>query len=378
MGNDQLKTLEEDPRSGLRSAGRSLWLAGASAVILGIILLVSTALTQEEKSNGKDKPGAGSRRAMLVEAAAAEVMSIAQEITAVGTLNSNESVIIAAETAGRVVQIAFKEGHWAAAGQVIVRLDRSILEAQRDRAEASLSLSRANRDRSEILLKDEAISQREWEETSAQWRLDEANLRLAEAQLEKTVVRAPFDGFLGLRYVSVGEYVQPGMPIVTLDDTDPIKIDFRVPEIYNLRLKIGQSVQVLIDAAPGKTFSGKVYAIDPKVDPQGRSLLVRAKVPNRDASLRPGMFAQVRLLIEERPDALMIPEQALLSQGQSQFVYKVVDGIVVEVPVTVGLRRRGLVEIVDGLSPGDTVVTAGQIKVRPGAPVTISPTKGEN
>jgi membrane fusion protein (multidrug efflux system) len=235
MGNDQLKTLEENPRSGLRGAGRSLWLTGAAAVILGTIFFVSTALTQEEKGNGKGKPGAGSRRAMLVEAAAAEVMSIAQEITAVGTLNSNESVIIAAETAGRVVQIAFKEGQWAAAGQVIVRLDRSILEAQRDRAEASLSLSRANRDRSEILLKDEAISQREWEETSAQWRLDEANLRLAEAQLEKTVLKAPFDGFLGLRYVSVGEYVQPGMPIVTLDDTDPIKIDFRVPEIYNLR-----------------------------------------------------------------------------------------------------------------------------------------------
>jgi membrane fusion protein (multidrug efflux system) len=378
MGNDQLKTLEENPRSGPRGAGRSLWLAGAAAVILGIILLVSTALTQEEKGNGKDKPGAGSRRAMLVEAAAAEVMSIAQEITAVGTLNSNESVIIAAEIAGRVVEIAFQEGQRAAAGQVIVRLDRSILEALRDRAEASLTLSRANRDRSEVLLKEEAISKREWDEVSAQWRLDDANLRLARAQLEKTVVRAPFEGFLGLRNVSVGEYVQPGMPIVTLDDTDPIKIDFRVPEIYNLRLEIGQPVKVLIDAAPGKTFSGKVYAIDSKVDPQGRSLLVRAKVPNRDGSLRPGMFAQVRLVIEERPDALMIPEQALLSQGQSQFVYRVVDGIVEEVPVTVGLRRRGLVEIVDGLSPGDTVVTAGQIKVRPGAPVTVAPIDGKN
>jgi len=374
MGNDQLKTRGESPRTGPWGTRRRLWLAGSATVTLGILLFVGTALTQEDKG----KPGAGSQRAMLVEAATAEVMSIAQEITAVGTLNSNESVNVAAETAGRIVEIAFKEGQRAYTGQVIVRLDRSILEAQRDRAEASLTLSRANRDRSEVLLKEDAISQREWDKASAQWRLDEANLRLAQAQLEKTVLRAPFDGFLGLRHVSVGEYVQPGLAIVSLDDTDPIKVDFRVPEIYSLRLEVGQTVQVRIDAAPGKTFSGEVYAIDPKVDPQGRSLLVRAKIPNRDGSLRPGMFAQVRLVIEERPDALMIPEQALLSQGQSQFVYKVVDGIVVEVPVTIGLRRRGRGEIGDGLAPGDTVVTAGQIKVRPGVPVTVDPIAGKN
>lgn len=315
---------------------------------------------------------------MLVEAATARVMSVSREITAVGTLTSNESVVVSAEIAGRVVDIAFSEGQRAKAGQVLVRLDRSILEAQRDRAEASLTLSRANRDRAEVLLREEAISQREWDEASAQWRLDEASLRLAQAQLDKTVLRAPFDGALGLRHVSVGEYVQPGQPIVTLDDTDPIKLDFRVPEVFSARLQAGQGVQVQVDAAPGRTFSGKVYAIDPKVDPTGRSLQVRARVPNAEGSLRPGMFAQVRLVMEERPDALMIPEQALISQGQSQFVYKVVEGVVVEVPVSLGLRQRGLVEITDGLSPGDTVITAGQIKVRPGVPVTIAPAAGGN
>ncbi|MDT8396155.1 MAG: efflux RND transporter periplasmic adaptor subunit [bacterium] len=191
--------------------------------------------------------------------------------------------------------------------------------------------------------------------------------------MEKTVLHVPFDGVLGLRYVSSGEYVQPGQSIVTLDDTDPIKIDFRVPETYSAGLRAGQTVQGQVDASPGKTFSGRVYVIAPKVDPQGRSLLVRAEVPNRDGSLRPGMFAQIRLILEAKPNALMIPKQALLARGESRYVYKVVDGAVVEAAVTAGLRQRRLVEITSGLSPGDTVITAGQMKVRPGSPVTVLP-----
>jgi membrane fusion protein (multidrug efflux system) len=351
--------------------GFGSWLAGAALLALGSLLFSGAALTQEKKEEVK-APAAGPP-GMPVEAEQARVMSIKREITAVGSLTSNESVVITAEIPGRVVEIAFKEGQAARAGQVLVRLDRSILQAQRDRAEANLDLSRATRDRSEVLLGDEAISRREWEEASAQWQLDEANLRLAQAQLDKTVLRAPFDGLLGLRYISPGEYVQPGQPIVTLDDTDPIKIDFRVPEVFSARLQDGQTVQVEVDAAPGTTFSGRVYAVAPVVDPEGRSLLVRAVIPNPDRSLRPGMFAQVHLVMEERPDALMVPEQALFSRGQDQFVYKVVDGVVAEAPVRLGLRQRGMVEIVEGLVPGDTVITAGQIKVRPGVPVVIVP-----
>jgi membrane fusion protein (multidrug efflux system) len=339
-------------------------------------MFLGTARGQDETC--KSKPAANARPVMLVEAAQAEIMSANREITAIGTLNSNEAVVIATEIGGRITEITFTEGQQARGGQVLVRLDRSILEAQRDRAEASLTLSRANRERSDILFKDAAISQREWDAANAQWQLDEANLRLAQAQLDKTVLRAPFDGALGLRHVSVGEYVQPGHPIVTLDDTDPLKGDFRVPEAFSSSLRVGQTVQLQVDAAPGRVFSGQVYAIDPKVDAAGRNLLVRARVPNGDRSLRPGMFTQVRLVIEEKPNTLMIPEQALISRGGSQIVYKVVDGKVEEAVVTVGLRRRGQVEITEGLSPGDTVITAGQIKVRPGSSVKVASTDGEN
>jgi membrane fusion protein (multidrug efflux system) len=376
MGQDHSTTHFQNGRRGLKRTKHRLWLTAAFCFFTVMLLFLGTARAQEEA--GKSKPAANARPVMLVEAAQAEIMSANREITAIGTLNSNEAVVIATEIGGRITEIAFTEGQQARGGQVLVRLDRSILEAQRDRAEASLTLSRANRERSDILFKDAAISQREWDAANAQWQLDEANLRLAQAQLDKTVLRAPFDGALGLRHVSVGEYVQPGHPIVTLDDTDPLKGDFRVPEAFSSSLRVGQTVQLQVDAAPGRVFSGQVYAIDPKVDAAGRNLLVRARVPNGDRSLRPGMFAQVRLVIEEKPNALMIPEQALISRGGSQIVYKVVDGKVEEAVVTVGLRRRGQVEITEGLSPGDTVITAGQIKVRPGSSVKVASTDGEN
>lgn len=365
MYQDQPNKCFQDRHPRTKGAKRSRWLLTALAALPVLLLFLATAHTQESKG----KPAAGSRPSMLVEVAIAEVMSANREITAFGTLNSDEAVVVTAEIAGRITEIAFAEGQRAKAGQVLVRLDRSILEAQRDRAEASLTLSRANRERSNVLLRDEAISQREWDEASAKWRLDEASLRLAQAQLDKTVLRAPFEGVLGLRYVSVGEYVQSGQPIVSLDDTDLLKVDFRVPEVFSSNLMIGQTVEVGVDAAPERTFYGKVYAIDPRVDASGRSLLIRGKIPNSDRLLRPGMFARVLLVIEEKLNALMIPEQAIISQGGGQIVYKVVDGKVVEVAVTVGLRRRGLVEIKEGLTPGDTVITAGQIKVRPGSPV---------
>jgi len=353
-----------------------LQLTSVGCLLLGLLFFTGNAKAQDEKA--KDKPAAGQQRALPVETAKAQVRPTSQQITAVGTLTSNESVVIAAEIAGRVTEVGFSEGQRAAARQVLARLDSSILEAQRDKAEASLTLSRANLERADVLYREEAISQRERDEASAQWRLDEASLRLAEAQLEKTVLRAPFDGLLGLRHVSVGEYIQPGQPIVTLDDTDPIKVDFRVPEVFSTRLEPGQTVEVIIDATPGRTFTGEVYAVDSTVDPKSRSLLVRARVPNRDGIMRPGMFAQIHLVTEERPDSLMIPEEALLTRGQDKFVYKVVDGVIAESPVTTGLRQRGLVEVLEGLSPGDTVVTAGQIKVRPGMPVIPLPAGEEN
>lgn len=338
------------------------------ALLLGFS---SSAVLAEEK---KADPAAQAKpQGLPVETIQTATTLIRDELTATGTLYSNESVVIVSEIAGKVTQLAFDDGEAVTAGQVLLQLEQSVLNAEKDRAQASLNLSESNIKRAERLLQEQAISERERDEAYAMWLLDEANLKLAEAQLAKTVIRAPFSGLLGLRKVSIGEYLQPGEAIVNLDDIDPIKVDFRVPEVFAHQLKAGQKIQMSVDAVPGETFTGEVDAIDPQIDINGRSVLLRAKVVQRQGPLRPGMFARVTLVLAERPNALVIPEEALIPKGDQKMVYKIVDGTVVAAPVTTGLRTRGQVEIVQGLEPGETVITAGQIKVRPGMPVTALP-----
>ncbi len=335
-----------------------------------LALAATYGFAEEEK---KADPAQAEAQGLPVETVQTTTAPIRNELTATGTLYANESVVITAEIPGKVTQLFFDDVEPVTAGQVLLQLDQSVLSAERDRAQANLNLSETNIQRAERLLQEEAISERERDEAYARWRLDEASLQLAEAQLAKTVIRAPFSGMLGLRKVSVGEYLQPGEEIVNLDDIDPIKVDFRVPEVFSHHLQTGQKIQMSVDAVPVETFTGEVVAIDPQIDINGRSVLLRAKVLQQEGPLRPGMFARVTLVLEERPDALVIPEEALIPQGDQQTVFKVVDGKVVAAEVTIGLRTRGQVEILEGLEAGETIITAGQIKVRPGMPVTVLP-----
>ncbi|WP_051360561.1 efflux RND transporter periplasmic adaptor subunit [Desulfuromonas sp. TF] len=350
-----------------------LWPAGITSILMLSLLVFSLGPSGVEAEKAAPAP-AGAPPGMPVEAALVTTAPVNRELSAVGTLQSDESVVVSAEIAGRVEQIAFSEGEQVKAGQVLLRLDDSVLKAELDRSAASLGLSRANYKRAETLLKDRAISERERDEAYAKWQLDEATLRLAEANRAKTVIRAPFTGRLGLRNVSPGSYLRPGDSIVTLDAIDPIKVDFRVPEGFARQVKVGQSLQVNVDAVPGRTFSGEVIAVSPQLDAQGRSMLLRARLSNEEKLLNPGMFARVTLVLEEKAEALMIPEEALIAQGDSQLVYKVVDGKVEAAPVKLGIRQKGRVEIMEGVQAGDTVITAGHLKVRPGMPVTVLPT----
>jgi membrane fusion protein (multidrug efflux system) len=360
-----------------RKRTRLIWSVGILLLLAGVSLVYLS--TSEEADLSQVAAPAGPPRGMPVEVANASAGLIKRELSAVGNFQSNESVVIAAEIAGRVAWIGFDEGKKITAGKVLLKLDTSVLAAERDRAQASLGLSEVNQRRAEILLKDNAISERERDEAYAKWRLDEASLRLAEAQLAKTVLLAPFDGIVGLRKVSVGDYLQPGEPVANLEQIDPIKVDFRIPETFAGQVEMNQTIQLTVDAVPGQTFSGTVYAVDPLVDVNGRSMLLRARVANAAGRLRPGMFARIAVLLEERADALTIPEEALIPQADGrQSVFKVVDGKVEAVQVRTGLREKGRVEIIDGLQTGDAVITAGHMKVRPGMPVTVLPTPSEN
>jgi membrane fusion protein (multidrug efflux system) len=188
---------------------------------------------------------------------------------------------------------------------------------------------------------------------------------------------APFDGVLGLRKVSVGDYVTPGQDMVNLESIASLKVDFRVPEIFLAALKPGQEIGVTVDAFPGRRFDGVVYAIDPLVDEAGRSVALRARIPNADRELRPGAFVSVTLVVERRENAVMVPEQAMVARGGEQFVYRIVDGVAVLTGVTTGKRRNAQVEIIKGLAAGDVVVTAGQMKLRDGVAVTVLPPPAE-
>jgi len=310
---------------------------------------------------------------MPVEVTEVVVAAAAEEVVAVGTLQANESVLISAEIAGRIDAIAFAEGEAVARGKELIRLDASVLRAEFDRAEASRALSEANYRRAESLLTEKAIAQRERDEAYAQWQFDEATVRLARAQRDKTRIAAPFAGTLGLRRVSAGDYVQPGEALVNLEDISRLKVEFRIPERFSAQVKTGQKVRLQADAFPGRDFVGTVYAIDPQVEADSRSLVVRGLLENRDGALRPGQFVKVALAVATREEALFVPEQALISQPKARFVYKVVDGAAQMAPVETGMRRKGWVEVTGGIAAGDVVVTGGHQKIGPGSPVQPLP-----
>lgn len=289
----------------------------------------------------------------------AQRATVVEHIEAVGSLRANESTVISPELSGRIEGIAFQEGQHVIVGERLLSLDGELYQAEVAQARASLELSKANYERAKELLARRAGSVTARDEALAQRRVDEARLALAETRLAKMTITAPFNGIIGLRAVSLGDYVVPGQHIVTLVDTNPIKVDFRLPEIYLSALREGQKIKVNIDALPGETFTGKVYAIDPVIDINGRAVQLRARLANPGGRLQPGLFARVDLAVDWRRDAVVIDESALVARETGEFVYQIETGRARLMPVTVGVRRVGEVEIVEGLAPGATVVIAG-------------------
>jgi len=252
-----------------------------------------------------------------------------------------------------------------------VALDDSTQAADLQQARANLNLARTNLQRTVDLFQRKFVSEQAKDEAAAKLKVEEAVTAQAEARLAKTRIVAPFPGLIGIRNVSVGDYVKEGQDLVNLEDVSSLKADFRLPERYFGRLKPGQSVEVTTDGRPGEVFKATVDAIDPLLDAAGRAVLVRAQLPNRDLRLRPGMFARVRVIVGDRHDALVVPEEALVPAGSDQFVIRVIDGKAERVKIQIGARRGAKVEVLEGLKAGDLVVTAGQLKIRDGAPVKV-------
>ncbi|MFM9861408.1 efflux RND transporter periplasmic adaptor subunit [Pseudoxanthobacter sp. M-2] len=313
----------------------------------------------------------GGRGPTPVEVAQAESAEPLEEIRSVGNLLADESVQIAPEQAGRVAAIRFEEGQAVAEGEELVKLDDTLLAAEAQEVQARAELAQANYDRASSLSRTGSGTQRTLDEALADRLTSNALLLLIESRLEKTSIKAPFPGIMGLRSVSVGAYVEPGRNIATLDKIDIVKVEFTIPERNLTDVRVGYAVEVRVDAYPDRVFRGEIYAIDPQVDVNGRSLKVRARLPNPDLSLRPGLFARVVVQGASRGEVVLVPEGAIVPRGGESFVYKVSDGKVEEAKVELGRRRAGLVELTTGIAAGDTVVVAGHARLRNGAPVEI-------
>lgn len=315
--------------------------------------------------------GSGEPPAMPVKAVAARVAPAVEEATAVGSLRADEAVTIRPEIAGRIAQILFGEGQSVKKGTVLARLDTSELTAALASSKAQAALDRQRLERAEDLHKKGFFSQQALDEARSNSARSAAKQAEDEAKLAKTEMRAAFGGVAGLRQVSEGAYVAAGTDIARLEKIDQLKLDFRLPEQFLARVRPGQGVRIVVDAYPEAGFSGAIYALEPALDEQTRTVLVRARVANPDMKLRPGMFARVQLQLGVRENAVWVPEAAIVPRGQDSFVYRVADGKAALVKVRTGLRKAGEVEIVSGVAAGDQVVTEGVQKIGPGSAVTL-------
>lgn len=305
-----------------------------------------------------------------VEAAQVRLAALVDDAQTVGTLRSRQGVMLRPEVSGRVTAIAFRDGERVRKGQLLVQLDDQLPRAQVLQAQAELSIAQANHKRNRELLEQNFISQRSLDESAANLEVARARLSLAQATAARLRIVAPFDGIAGIRSVNVGDYLKDGADIVNIEDIDRVFVDFRLPERFLTKLRQGQVARVDIDALPGQRYTAEVLAINPQLDADGRSVAVRAGIANPQGTLKPGMFARVSAVFGERADARVIPEEAIVPLGARQFVIKLVDGpgqqgkITQRIEVKTGMRQPGSVEIVEGLNPGDWVVTAGHQRIQ--------------
>ncbi|MBA3059245.1 MAG: efflux RND transporter periplasmic adaptor subunit [Gammaproteobacteria bacterium] len=339
-------------------------------------------------ASGKAASAGAIPRVAGVEVAQVERVSLQDDAQSVGTLRSRQSVMLRPEVAGRVKALGFRDGARVRKGQLLVQLDDTLQRAEVRQAQAQVSIAQATLKRNQELVAENFVAQRVLDESAANVQVVQAQLALANARLSRMAIVAPFNGTVGIRNVSLGDYVKDGADLVNLEDISSLYVDFRLPERYQGKLKPQQAVALTLDALPGRTFEARVEAIDPLLDANGRSVGVRAVLPNTLSDKRPGMFARVTVLFSVNANALVVPEEAIVPQGERQFVIKVVapsnlppatakpppdtQWVSQRQEVRLGVRRAGQVEITEGLAEGQRVVVAGQQRLqRDGTPVRI-------
>jgi membrane fusion protein (multidrug efflux system) len=341
------------------------------ALALGLFLALACSKVE---SAGKPAGGAGGARggppAMPVEVALARTDTVVDAILATGQVEALQSIELRPDIEGRISEILVREGALVTRGAPLFKVDDAELKAQVARAEADRDLARQSLTRTRELLGQKASSQAELERAEATARSSEAQLDLLKVRLARTLVRAPFTGVVGQRFVSLGDYVTSDTRLVSLQTVSPQRASFQVPERYAVELKVGQQVTFRVAALRGKEFTGRVDFVDPVVQLPGRTITVKAVVPNPRRELQSGMFIEARLATAVRPSAVVIPEDAVIALQGSTFVWIIEQGKATRRQVDLGVRTPGFVEARTGVDSADQVVVGGQERLGEGAPVT--------
>jgi len=307
---------------------------------------------------------------MPVDAQAAITDTVREEVVATGQIEAVQAIDLRPEVDGRIVRILFREGTEVGRGAGLFKVDDAELKAQVARLEADRDLARQALVRTRALLAQDAASSAELEAAEARARSTQADLELQQVRLDRTLVRAPFSGVVGERQVSLGDYVTSATPLVTLQTVNPQRASFDVPERYAESLKVGQTVAFRVAAVPGREFAGEVDFVDPRVALPGRTIRVKARVENEDRVLQASMFIEARLATNVRPDAVLVPETAVVQLDAGPVVWVIsAEGQAFRRPVEMGIRKPGWVEILSGVQAGDMVITAGMERLFEGANV---------
>jgi membrane fusion protein, multidrug efflux system len=320
---------------------------------------------------GAGGPGGGPP-AMPVEAASARADTVVDAVLATGQIEALQSIELRPDVEGRLVQILVREGTPVAQGTPLFKIDDAEIRAQVDQIEAERDLARQSLARTRDLLAQKASSQAELERAEATMRSNEAQLQRLKVRLERTTVRAPFSGVMGQRFVSLGDYVTSDTRLAALQTVSPQRASFQVPERYAEQVNVGQDVTFRVAALPGREFTGKVDFVDPIIQLPGRTIMVKARVPNPRRELQAGMFIEARLATAVRQNAVVIPEDAVLPLQGSNFVWVIADGKATRRQVELGVRTPGFVEVKSGVERNETVVVGGQERLAEGAPVNAT------
>lgn len=347
-------------------------MSNKKVLFWGIIIVVIVALAIPKLYNTKPEPGrqgGGGGQPIRITTHTAVAKQVSNSLQAVGTLLADEEVQLMPEIQGRVVQVSFEEGKPVKKGDLLVKLHDAEYKAQYQRLQASLKLKRETEKRNKDLLNKGAISQETYDMSLTDMQMNEAELAVVQEQINKTEIKAPFDGKVGLRRISLGQMLASGTIITSIQKLDRLKIDFSVPDKYASWVQVSQPVRFSVDGVKD-TFEAKVMAIEPKIDETTRNMQVRAVVNNQQNKLYPGTFVRVSLSASNQHDAVFVPTQCIVPIFKGQKLFVVSGDSVLERNVKTGIRNDAMVEITEGLAPGEEVVVGGVIYMRQGTKIT--------